>query len=73
MTDSQRNIKTFLPLSHLDFKTEMKIFDIIFGEDPLMEGTTTQEHNIKIAIQEKENLDNVLSLAGKKRLLLKER
>ena len=73
IADNQKNISSFPELTHLDFETEMKLLDIVFGEDPLMEGTTTLEHNIKIAKQAKENLENALSVAGKRRLMLKER
>ena len=72
--DNHSNINTLpLKVSLLDFKAEMKIFDIVFGEDPLLEGTTTLAHNIKLAKQQQKNLENALSVAGKKRLVFKER
>lgn len=71
--DNRRGIIEFPELSLLDFKVEMKIMDIVFGEDPLMEGTTSQEYALKAAKLAAKNLENVLSIAGKKRLLLQER
>jgi hypothetical protein len=72
--DNHNNLHTLpLKVERLDFKAEMKIFDIVFGEDPLLEGTTTLALNIKLAKQQQKNLENALSVAGKKRLIFKER
>ncbi|KAJ3361777.1 hypothetical protein HDU91_003739 [Kappamyces sp. JEL0680] len=71
--DNPRQVATLPELSRLDFGVEMKLMDIILGEDPLLEGTTTQEHNERIAKMAQRNLQEALSLAGRKRALLQER
>jgi hypothetical protein len=73
MWDNKKSVSSLPPLACLDFDVEMKLMDIIMGEDPLNEGTTTQEHNSKRAKLAQKNLEEALSLAGKKRLLLQER
>ena len=71
--ENKRMVSEFPNLSRLDFKVEMKLLDIILGEDPLCEGTTSQEMHDKRSKMANKNLQEALSLAGRKRVLLLER
>jgi hypothetical protein len=73
MWDNLGKVVALPELSKLDFRLETKILDLIFGEDPLNEGTTTIEYNKKVALQAERNLQEAMNFANKKISLLLEK
>lgn len=70
---SPRDLEEFPPLEPLDLPIELKLMDIILGDDPLNEGIAVEDDNKKRAELAKKNLQDALWQAGKKRVTLQER
>ncbi|KAJ3269647.1 hypothetical protein HDV01_001163 [Terramyces sp. JEL0728] len=68
-----RELDEFPPLVPLEYDVEMKLLDIIMGDDPLNEATTVQDDQKKQAQLAESGLKEALWQAGKKRVTLLER
>ncbi|KAJ3320516.1 hypothetical protein HDV06_005245 [Boothiomyces sp. JEL0866] len=68
-----RDLDDFPPLVPLEYETEMKLLDIIMGDDPLNEATVVQDDQKKRAQLAESGLKEALWQAGKKRVTLQER
>jgi hypothetical protein len=70
---SPRNINQFPILRPLDRDTEMKIMDIVLGDDPLQEGLIVEDDNKNRAQLAEKNLNDALVQSGSKRYQLQQR
>jgi hypothetical protein len=68
-----RNISEFPELKPLECEIEMKILDIVLGDDPLDEGLIVEDDNKRRAQLAEKNLKDALGQEGNKRIQLQDR